>query len=87
MHIIILVSIYLFPFQFHCCGVDSYTEFQYATKWNKTFHTGETMKIPPSCCKIENEDAFYKNPGDAILKDADCPIKPDDGNSYRNKVS
>ena len=73
-------------FQFHCCGVDSYTEFETATKWNRTFSDGSQMKIPPSCCMIKNEDDFYKNPGDAQLKETDCPINPTDGNSYQNKV-
>ena len=44
------------------------------------------MVIPPSCCMIKNEDDFYKNPGDAQLKETDCPVNPTDGNSYQNKV-
>ena len=72
-------------FQFHCCGVDSYKEFEYATKWNKTSALG-TMVIPPSCCKLKDEDAFYKDPKDAQLQDDNCPTNPGDGNSYMNKV-
>lgn len=71
---------------FHCCGVDNYTEFEYATKWNKTSATNETMEIPPTCCKLKNEDAYYKDPKDAKLQDKDCPVNPNDGNSYMHKA-
>lgn len=67
---------------FHCCGVDSYTEFQGAKQWNKTSSSGQPMTVPPSCCKLKNEDAFYSNPADAVLDDPNCPVSPSDGNSY-----
>lgn len=70
---------------FHCCGVDSYKDFEGATKWNRTSSSGATMQIPPSCCKLKNEDAFYKEPKDAQLQDTNCPTNPNDGNSYMNK--
>ena len=66
--------------------MDNFTEFEYATKWNMTTASGAEMVIPPSCCKLKNEDAYYKAPKDAKLEDENCPVSPTDGNSYMTKV-
>ena len=44
------------------------------------------MEIPPTCCKLKNEDAYFKNPADAKLDDPNCPVAPTDQNSYMHKV-
>ncbi|KAH3710161.1 tetraspanin-18-like [Dreissena polymorpha] len=69
---------------FQCCGIDSYTDFYGATKWNRTVNTSVTMKIPPTCCKLIDKDAFLKDQKfDPI--DKNCPYDPNDTNSNMNK--
>ncbi|XP_064597771.1 tetraspanin-18-like [Liolophura sinensis] len=36
--------------EFDCCGVHNYSDFDMATKWNRTTAMGDEMQIPPSCC-------------------------------------
>jgi len=37
-------------FQFQCCGVDSYADWEYVFT-----EKGENIKVPPSCCKRQEE--------------------------------
>ena len=71
--------------QFHCCGIDSYKDFQGASKWNKTTSTTD-MVIPPTCCVLENDDDYYSDPAKGALKDPNCPTSPTSTNSYQDTV-
>ncbi|CAL7948920.1 unnamed protein product [Xylocopa violacea] len=53
--------------QLHCCGVESYLDFQ----WN-TNSTSSGKIVPEACCIKENN----------TLKDSLCPISPTYNNSY-----
>ncbi|XP_033726994.1 tetraspanin-1-like [Pecten maximus] len=66
--------------QFDCCGVDSYTEFVNATKWNRGNAT-----IPLSCCILTNKDDYPENPSKATAKNQTCQQSPDSTNSNINK--
>ena len=44
------------------------------------------MVVPQSCCKIKNEEDFFKNPADAQLEDPMCPVNPTDANSHWKQV-
>lgn len=65
---------------FQCCGIDSYKEFQGATKWN---HTADVI-IPETCCKLEDKDEYLKDQK-AVLKDKKCPTSPTGTNSNIDK--
>ena len=39
---------FVMPFQFKCCGAESFEDWKYC-KWLKT--TNDTRKTPDSCCK------------------------------------
>ncbi|KAH3891713.1 hypothetical protein DPMN_015819 [Dreissena polymorpha] len=43
------------------------------------------MKIPPTCCKLNDKDAFLKNQKYEPI-DANCPYVPNDTNSNMNKA-
>ncbi|KAH3710157.1 tetraspanin-18-like [Dreissena polymorpha] len=70
---------------FQCCGIDSYTDFNGATKWNRAVNPliNFPMEIPPTCCKLKDKDAFLKDQlYDPI--DPNCPYVPNDTNSNKN---
>ncbi|CAC5415173.1 TSPAN18 [Mytilus coruscus] len=70
--------------KFDCCGVNNYTDFDGATKWNKTLSDGGTARIPVTCCKITNKDSFYDNPSSAAF-DKNCQKTPTNVNSNWEK--
>ncbi|XP_043274204.1 tetraspanin-18 isoform X2 [Venturia canescens] len=53
--------------QMHCCGVDSFQDFQDSVNW-----AGSLKMVPEACCKKEN----------GVLKDPTCPLVPTHDNSY-----
>lgn len=71
--------------QFQCCGVDNYTDFNDAVKWNRTL-LGGTADIPPTCCKLKNPDAYYDNPSAAEFLFPECQTSPNNTNSNWHKV-
>ncbi|KAK3583201.1 hypothetical protein CHS0354_025720 [Potamilus streckersoni] len=68
---------------FDCCGIDNYTDFEGAVKWNKTISINTTMKIPPSCC-ILNKDAFFKDQASVQPSNANCTQSGDDSNMNKS---
>jgi len=75
-----------FHVQFQCCGVDGSADFDNAKKWTKYNNAaGDTMKIPPTCCKLKDTDAFLKDQT-AEFVDNDCPWNPSATNSNQNTV-
>lgn len=70
--------------KFQCCGVDNYTDFNGAVKWNRTLSDG-TAVIPPTCCKLEKPDEYYDNPSAAVFQDPDCQKSPTNTNSNWHK--
>lgn len=67
--------------QFSCCGVDSYTEYAGATKWNKTHPGGNDNVVPLSCCKLKDKADYPENPSKAVATEATCQQIPTTGNS------
>ncbi|XP_074657183.1 tetraspanin-1-like [Tubulanus polymorphus] len=61
--------------QLECCGVDSYTDLQNATNWNRG-----SKQVPESCCFLSNKASVppsYPNP-----VNSSCPEYPTTSNSY-----
>lgn len=66
---------------FHCCGVDSYTEFAGATKWKAG--SGKNLTVPLTCCVLKDDDAYLKDQN-AEPKNPNCPTTPTSMDSYKD---
>ena len=80
-------------FQFECCGVNDYTDFEEAEKWEREqtvqlnyggfeYNGTVTYVAPAACCK--NNGTF---PTNIIPYDANCTFAPTNDNSNWNVVS
>ncbi|XP_074653470.1 tetraspanin-6-like [Tubulanus polymorphus] len=72
-------------FQFGCCGVDSYTVFDGATKWKNKAQQWNgrttTFAIPVSCCIFPANSKFSLK---MQPSDMNCPTNPSTSNSNQN---
>lgn len=66
---------HVWTFQFKCCGVDSYRDFNSSNLWrNETGKIANNPQIPVVCCKIRNSVDT-------------CVLNPNQNNSYSEQVS
>jgi hypothetical protein len=78
-------KIYFFKFQ--CCGINDYTDFNNATKWNRTTSNGLEMVSPLACCKFDKTqiNAAIAGKIPSIMNDT-CVTSPTSENSNFMKV-
>ncbi|XP_045136188.1 tetraspanin-18-like isoform X2 [Portunus trituberculatus] len=60
--------------ELQCCGVNNYTDFEQATLWQA--NKSSNALVPEACCKLEGD------PRNFVPKDASCPSRPSEENSY-----
>ena len=74
----------VFCFQYECCGVYNYTDFDIATKWDRNVEIGGknvTLVTPIACCALNGTFPH------ATPLDESCSYEPNDVNNNWQKVS
>lgn len=73
-----------------CCGINNYTDFALASKWNKQYQPSEgaavkMAAIPPTCCKYTDTSYFPAGQPYQGMEDATCPFNTAaQADSYKN---
>ena len=79
------MMLHMINFQFDCCAVESYTEFDITVYWNRKKNiNGNITKvmIPETCCKLDGD-----YPDQGLPYDSNCTLNATTDNSYFDKVS